>query len=154
LWLIRFLGDRFPDDFIKAANDIKMPIHSQPMDKDQAFAMFRDANIGVRGVRIIRKHFLAHFGHTFLESASKIRCLGENALPPVVKPFQYKAKRYDYWYHEIDQILEHNLALELSTHCNVTTWTSMEVICGGDHGQRAFRSGIKLILRGPSKVVT
>jgi hypothetical protein len=153
LWLIRFLGDRFPDDFIKAANDIGMPIHSQPMDEHQAFAMFRDANIGVRGARIIRKHFLAHFGHTFLASESKIRHLGENALPPVVKQFKYKAKRYDYWYHEIDEIIEHNLALELSTHCTVTNWTSLEVICGGDHGQRAFRSGVKLILRGPSKVV-
>jgi hypothetical protein len=152
-WLIRFLGDRFPDEFIKAANDIGMPIHSQPMDEDQAFAMFRDANIGVRGARIIRKHFLAHFGHTFLASESKIRRLGDNALPPKVKQFKYKEKRYDYWYHEIDEIIEHNLALELSKHLNGTTWTSMEVICGGDHGQRAFRSGVKIILRGPSKVV-
>jgi len=46
-WLIRFLGDMYPDKFIKAANDIGMPIHSEPMDQDQAFAMFCDANIGV-----------------------------------------------------------------------------------------------------------
>ena len=42
-WLIRFLGERHPDEFIKAANDIGMPIHLQPMDEDQAFTMFRYA---------------------------------------------------------------------------------------------------------------
>ena len=71
-WLIRFLGTRHPDEFIKAANDIGMPIHSQPIDENQAFAMFRDANIGVRGAWIIRKHFLAHFGTSFLASEAKV----------------------------------------------------------------------------------
>jgi hypothetical protein len=152
-WLIRSLGDRHPDEFIKAANDIGMPIHSQPMDEDQAFAMFRDANIGVRAARIIRKHFLAHYGTSFIASESKIRRLGENALPPTVKQFQYKERCYDYWYHEVDQIIEHNLALQLGSNSTATDWTSMEIVFGGDHGQRAFRSGAKIILRGPSKVV-
>jgi hypothetical protein len=152
-WLIRFLGNRHPDEFIKAANDIGMPIHSQPMDEDQAFAMFRDANIGVRAARIIRKHFLAHFGTTFLASEVKVRRLGNNALPPTVKQFKYKERRYDYWYHEVDQIIEHNLALELLSASTAPNWTSIEIIFGGDHGQRAFRSGAKLILRGPMKVV-
>ncbi len=137
-WLIRSLGDRHPDEFIKAANDIGMPIHSQPMDEDQAFAMFRDANIGVRAARIIRKHFLAHYGTSFIASESKIRRLGENALPPTVKQFQYKERCYDYWYHEVDQIIEHNLALQLGSYCTITNWTSLEIIFGGDHGQRAF----------------
>jgi hypothetical protein len=47
-WLIHFLGDRHPDEFIKSANDIGMSIHSQPMDEDQAFTMCWDANIGVQ----------------------------------------------------------------------------------------------------------
>jgi hypothetical protein len=46
-WLIRFLGNRHPDKFIKAANDIGMSVHLQLMAEDQAFAMFCDANIGV-----------------------------------------------------------------------------------------------------------
>ena len=89
-----------------------MPIHSQPMDEDQAFAMCWDANIGVRAVWIIWKHFLAHYGTSFIASKSKIQQLGENALPPTVKQFQYKEGCYNYWYHEVDQIIEHNLALE------------------------------------------
>ena len=72
-WLIRFLGNMYPDEFIKAANDVGMPIRSQPMDQDQAFAMFRDANIGVRAARVIRKHFMAHFGTTSVASEKKIR---------------------------------------------------------------------------------
>jgi hypothetical protein len=71
-WLIWFLGNRHPDNFIKAANDIEMPIHLQPMDEDQVFAMFQDANIGVRAACIIQKYFLAHFGTSFLASESKI----------------------------------------------------------------------------------
>jgi hypothetical protein len=40
-WLIQeLLGDHHPDEFIKAENDIGMPIYSQPMDEDQSFAMF------------------------------------------------------------------------------------------------------------------
>jgi hypothetical protein len=72
-WLIRLLRYCHPDKFIKAANDIGMPIHSQPMDEDQAFAMFRDANIGVRAAQIIWKHFLAHYGTSFIASESKIQ---------------------------------------------------------------------------------
>jgi hypothetical protein len=64
-----------------------MPIHLQLMDEDQAFAMFRDANIGVQAARIIRKHFLAHFGTTFLASEVKVRRLGDNALPSTAKQF-------------------------------------------------------------------
>jgi hypothetical protein len=137
-WLIRFLGNRHPDEFIRAASDIGMPIHSQPMDEDQAFAMFRDANIGVRAARIIRKHFLAHYGRSFIASESKIRRLGDNALAPTVKQFKYKERRYDYWYHEVDAIIEHNLALQLGSFSSATDWTSLEIIFGGDHGQRAF----------------
>jgi hypothetical protein len=66
------------------------------MDKDQAFAMFRDANIGVRAAWIICKHFLAYFGTTFLASEGKVRRLGNNALPPTVKQFKYKERRYDF----------------------------------------------------------
>jgi hypothetical protein len=61
-WLIRYLGYMYPDEFMKAANDIGMLSHSEPMDQDQLLAMFWDANVGVRATPIIWKHFLAHFG--------------------------------------------------------------------------------------------
>jgi hypothetical protein len=47
-WLLRHLGTMYPDEFIKAANDIGMSIHSKPIDQDEAFTMFRDATIGVQ----------------------------------------------------------------------------------------------------------
>jgi hypothetical protein len=53
----------------------------------------------------------------------------------------------------VDQIIEHNLALQFSTSTLAPDTTSIEIIFGGDHGQRAFRAGAKLILRGPTKVV-
>jgi hypothetical protein len=56
-------------------------------------------------------------------------------------------------YHEVDQIIEHNLALQLRSYSAAADWTCIEIVFGRDHGQRAFRSGAKLILRGPSKVV-
>jgi hypothetical protein len=65
------------------------------MDEDLAFTMCQYANIGVQADRIIQKHFLAHFGTSFLASESKIRWLGNNALPPTVKQFKYK-EPYDY----------------------------------------------------------
>jgi hypothetical protein len=53
----------------------------------------------------------------------------------------------------VDQIIEHNLALQLAAYSVAPTWTSNGIIFGGEHGQRAFRLGAKLILRGPTKVV-
>jgi hypothetical protein len=54
-------------------NDIGMPIHSQSMDEeDKAFTMFWDANIGIRAAHKIWKHFLAHYGTSFIASKSKI----------------------------------------------------------------------------------
>jgi hypothetical protein len=53
----------------------------------------------------------------------------------------------------VDQIIKHNLALQLFSSSTAPDWTSIEIIFGGDHGQWAFWSGAKLILEGPSKVV-
>jgi hypothetical protein len=53
----------------------------------------------------------------------------------------------------VDEIVEHNLALQLGSYSTATDWTSIEMVFGGDHGQRAFWSGAKLILRGPNKLV-
>jgi hypothetical protein len=52
--------------------DIGMLIHSEPMDQDQVFAMFQNANIGVQAACIFQMHFLACYGASFLASESKI----------------------------------------------------------------------------------
>jgi hypothetical protein len=53
----------YPDKFIKAADDIGMWILSERKYQEPAFAMFQDANIGVRAACIIPEAFLSSFGH-------------------------------------------------------------------------------------------
>jgi myosin heavy subunit len=60
-WLITYLGECFPCEFVKSAQALDMPIHQGKMDAEYTTAMWSDAGVGVAGQRIIMKYFLDFF---------------------------------------------------------------------------------------------
>jgi hypothetical protein len=51
--LLTALGKRQPDEFIKAASAIGVPLHSTPLSTEDTHAMCMDANIGVNSLNTI-----------------------------------------------------------------------------------------------------
>ena len=58
-WLITYLGNHFPKEFVKSAQALDMPIHQGKMDAEYTTAMWSDAGVGVAAQGIIMKYFLS-----------------------------------------------------------------------------------------------
>jgi hypothetical protein len=124
------------------------------MEEDQALTMFQDANIGVQAAHIIQKKSWLILAQASLPPRARFDDkLGNNALPQTIKQVKCKDPWYDYRYHKVDQIIKHNLALQLLSSSTVLDWSIETIFFGGDHGQQAFQLGFKLVLRGQSKMV-
>jgi hypothetical protein len=63
-WLLTYLGECFPSEFVKSAQALDMPIHQGKMDAEYTTAMWSDAG-GVGAQRIIMKYFTGFFGYKF-----------------------------------------------------------------------------------------
>jgi hypothetical protein len=64
-WLISYLGDFFPSEFVKSAQALNMPIHQGKMDVEYTTTMWSDAGVGVAAQQIIIKYFIDFFGYKF-----------------------------------------------------------------------------------------
>jgi hypothetical protein len=64
-WLINYLGDCYPKDFVKSAQALDMPIHQWKMDTESTTAMWSDAGVGVAAKQIMMKYSIDCFGCKF-----------------------------------------------------------------------------------------
>jgi hypothetical protein len=49
-WLMTYLGEKHPDEFLKSSDALGMPMHTQNIDADKVSAMMQDDNIGICAV--------------------------------------------------------------------------------------------------------
>jgi hypothetical protein len=145
-WLITYLGESFPCEFVKSAQALDMPIHQGKMDAEYTTAMWSDAGVGVAGQRIIMKYFIDFFGYKFTVAEALITQLAVDSVPPVVGTVQYMDRTLDYWYKDLEDLLVGQIAKE---HINQPgfLYTSVDFVIGADHGQGSFRAGVKVIFR-------
>jgi hypothetical protein len=61
-WLITYLGDCYPKEFVKSAQALDMPIHQGKMDAGYTTAMWSDAGVGVAAQQITMKYFIDFLG--------------------------------------------------------------------------------------------
>jgi hypothetical protein len=61
-WTIQHLGDVYSDSFIAAACNLGVLLHSKKMDAESSCAMWEEANVALRGQRIILHHLGKFFG--------------------------------------------------------------------------------------------
>jgi hypothetical protein len=145
-WLITYLGDYYPSEFVKSAQALDMPIHQGKMDAEYTTAMWSDAGVGVAAQRIVMKYFIDFFGYKFTVAESQINQLAVESVPPVVGTVQYMDHTLDYWYKDLEILLTGQIAKE---HNNqpAFSYTSVDFVIGADHGQGSFRAGVKVIFR-------
>ena len=111
-WLITYLGDAYPTEFVKSAQALHMPIHQGKMSAEYATAMWSDAGVGAGGQRIVMKYFIDFFGYKFTVAESKINQLAVDSVPPVVGTVEYMDKTLNFWYKDLVDVLRIQVAGE------------------------------------------
>ncbi len=83
---------------------------------------------------------------------SKIRELEEGALMPTTSSVNVNGKKIHYWYKDIKEAVSHRLNLDgvAYSYGYFTRFDSLDVVVGGDHGQRKFRMVMRVIYRSKS----
>jgi hypothetical protein len=145
-WLITYLGECYPLEFVKSAQALDMPIHQGKMDAEYTTAMWSDAGVGVAAQQIIMKYFIDFFGYKFTVAQALISQLVVDSVPPVVGTVQYMDRTLDYWYKDLEALLAGQIVKE---HINQPgfLYTSADFVIGANHGQGSFRAGVKVIFR-------
>jgi hypothetical protein len=88
-WLITYLGECYPKEFVKSAQALDMPIHQGKMDAEYTTAMWGDADVGVAAQQIMMKYFIVFFGYKFTVAEALITQLAVDSVLPVVATVQY-----------------------------------------------------------------
>jgi hypothetical protein len=145
-WLMTYLGECYPAEFLKSAQALDMPIHQGEMDAEYTLAMWMDASIGVAAQRIIMKYFIAFFGYKFTVPKGNINKLAGRSIPPVVCTVEYKELSLDWWYKDLVDLLVGQIESEHASNQSFT-YDSVDLLVGADHGQGSFRAGVKIIYR-------
>jgi hypothetical protein len=103
-WLMAYLGECFPAEFVKSAQALDIPIHQGKMDVEYTSAMWMDASVGaVAAQRIIMKYSIAFFGYKFTVPERDVNKLAGRSVPPVVCTVEYKELSLDWWYKDRDK---------------------------------------------------
>jgi hypothetical protein len=153
-WVTIYLGLRYPDAFVQAAESLGMPIRSSKMDRYSAFAMWREANISIRAQRTIHRHFSKFFGWRFTVSEKEINEIALEATPvdPISETFEMDNQRFHYWWKRPNDVATNALVRHLrDTDVDPTVFDAVDIVVGFDHGQGALRGGLKVILRSPER---
>jgi hypothetical protein len=145
-WLMTYLGECYPAEFVKSAQALDMPIHQGKMDAEYTSAMWMDASVGVAAQRIIMKYFIAFFGYKFTVPEGDINKLAGRSVPPVVCTVEYKELSLDWWYKDLVDLLVGQIESEHASNQSFT-YDSVDLVVGADHGQGSFRAGVKIIYR-------
>ena len=144
-WLITYLGDSYPKEFVKSAQALDMPIHQGKMDAEYTTAMWSDAGVGVAAQRIIMKYFISHFGYKFTVPEVSINKLAVDSVPPIVGTIDYMDTILNVWYKDLVELVTVQIAGEHKNQPEGFSYSSVDLVIGADHGQGSFRAGVKVI---------
>jgi hypothetical protein len=95
-WLLTYLIDFFPAEFVKSAQALDMPIHRGKMDAACTAAMWSDAGVGVAAQRIAMKYFMSFFGHKFTVPEASVNKLAVHSALPIVDGTEHMDRMLDY----------------------------------------------------------
>ena len=148
-WLIHELGSRYEDEFVLATKKLGYPIFTKKMDAVTAAAMSQASNVSMRSQRVILRYMANEFGSRLVVPATKISELGEKYVKPKCDTFILDKQKIHYWTKSLPTLLETSLKNRLGIESiDMDSFTSIDLVIGGDHGQGKFRCVMKVILRG------
>ena len=146
-----YLGKKFEDEFIYVAIKLGCPIFFQKMNKISAAAMWQESNISRKAQRIIVRHLFDFFGKRLIVPEYCIIELGQNHGTPTSDSIMLNGLKNIFWTKPLDKLLTRSL---LSKFGNITDkdnldnkLSKIDIVIGGDHGQRKFRSFGKFMMR-------
>ena len=86
LWMMQHLGSKYTDEFIQAASHIGLPMKpKRQMSAELTAAMWDLSGTSYLSQRVICSYFRNHFGWRLCAPESKVRLLGDTAIPPMLK---------------------------------------------------------------------
>ena len=118
------------------------------MNAVSAAAMWEKSNISTCAQRIILRHLTNEFGSRLVVPEYEISALGENFVKLDCNSFLLHKRIIHYWTKSLIDILETSLKhrFQLSS-IDMNGLSGVDLVIGGDHGQRKFRCMMKVILR-------
>jgi len=137
-WILYAIGRDYENAFTHVAKELGMPVNSERLSAEEFLAMSEDANLGVGGQRMLRRWLLSK-DIRILPTDRELRGLGSDFWQPVTTKTTINKIRYTYSYRHLPDIVKQALLDNWSS-----TLQSFEIHVGGDHGQGAFRSPVKI----------
>jgi len=127
------------DAFVQAVDDLGMPINSEKVGPEEFLAMSHEANMGVRAQRVVRKYLLDK-GLRVLPTDRAMRELGKEALLPSTKKVKIGSQVFLYSHMKLDDLVRQLVCDNYDPRMK-----NLKIVIGGNHGQGAFHSPIKLV---------
>lgn len=159
-WIMKRLGQIHEDEFIKVCSQLGLAIGTKRMDHDTSHAMWEEANVNSRSQRTILRYLHGTFGKRSIEIANtgtkRIENKNENigkyeAIDPVSNVIDLEGERIHYWTKPLIPTISSSMGTRLknndSNELRITDIDNVDLVLGGDHGQRKFRMLIKIIVR-------
>jgi hypothetical protein len=135
-WIFHLLGKKYEEKFAEVAVHIGLLLPSKVMDAETACAMWEEANCTYKSQRVILRHLRNFFGCCITVPERYIGELEEGVLDPICGEAEFDGKQVSFWHKNIDDVLLHQLKLELKHHgsCFFSNFTTVDVVFGADHG--------------------
>ena len=151
--LMAHLGYHYGAAFISASEKIGMPVATErrsKMDAPTAAAMWEDAGVYLHGQRVIHRYYINEFGHKFTVPEKEIKRLECDRVPPITGSSRVGDDDFFWWYKDPLQVITTKLKkIARPSDGSITglEFNKLDIIIGGDHGQKAFRLSLKVILK-------
>jgi hypothetical protein len=152
--LMAHLGCHYGAAFMSASDIIGMPVvRRSKMDAPTAAAMWNEAGVYCHGQRIIHKYYLNHFGVKFTVSEREIRKLALEAINPITGSTMVGEEEIFWWYKDPATVITRQIKKIVGDNQPVVRFDKIDIILGGDHGQKAFRLSVRVLLKMGEKIV-
>ena len=151
-WVIKALADDNETTFLKVMYDKGYGTVVKLMDPAMAQAMWDDANVNIQQQRKILRYMKNTFGRRIqIPSTQEFKKVIESEaggsyknVDPVCDSIVINASHVSFWHKPLIQALNLSIDSRISMNKQVK---SVDIVLGGDHGQRKFRMLVKIILR-------
>ena len=160
-WILYRFGIQHEPAFIRVAQELgfNIGVAEEGMDRHTAQAMWDGSNCNIKSQRVLVRYLKAHFGRRMkipttnnssqLATQDNIGRYGP--VNPVSNMKRIKGEEVFYWTKPLINSLSSSCSCRIySTEESDSTdkcLHKMDLVVGGDHGQRMFRMLVKIILR-------
>ena len=163
-WILYRMAKQNEEVFIRVANDLGYNLGIQKeMDSSTAHAMWDGSNTNIKSQRVIVKYLKGTFGRKIKipitnnqdnEARDNVGMYGP--IDPVSNRVTIKGEEFFYWTKPLIHSLSSSCSCRIYSNVDSNDATdrglhSVDLVVGGDHGQRMFRMLIKVILRKEDK---